>query len=842
MCDSDDSIQMAPVDKGDVLSPSTGDATREMKSTTSDSNNAESPLPKLEQSSTDCDSSNRVGLSKCDVSPSQNSSQSQSDNEVEETQADSTPSRHINDTSSHTSPVPVSPVSEVNAESDDKSLLPNQSPTPSAPKVPHFTVTPLPNSSKGTEVTTTTSQDRRVGAPLPAPPKAGEGAVRVFSTPTVTRAQSISDHRRSQSCAVDYTSLSTPRRNPFDCNVDAVDLPLSAPAPRTRCSTWSSPISGDTSGFFTREGNSPTNCSLEVQYQSHPCGSEILSPTPVVPPGRDAVMLGVEQLERQQAEREARKAAEMPQLSDRPSGSANSRDVRVGGNIPATSFPGSFDIFNGGAVAPAPRAPLPPPYPQNREDIDESNDGGADKTSRHSSLSRFLTPLRLRGYSNNSDDLNLSRKGHSSEMPGPVDASDEEENIWRNHAKPLVYGYLHKRTRNGVWQRRFFETDGESLTYYKTQKRSKLLATLDLVKVGEIAVVEADPTCCTFTIQVAGRPYYLKADDSATCKDWVINLNRVREARVQIGGIKLVTRNSEIIKDATIYASNRKHTDSAEYTARIVMIANRQRCHAIDNGDNDNCLKQMVITASTSDSPTGGQNYEVTPLCYRSVAQDTCQQGTTNDTTTPSTNHAPSLSRATGVVDIVEKHTPVGVRPPAPARIGVSLRSPRLSGHLPPEIYARWRKPRSNFTDVRGRLRRFLLWVSKVRCYPRGSSSMGSLGSHSFDGSEKYRNVNISQTNSTTVVDFGGASDLSSVSGARHASEVDTEDSRKKHSAWVDKEQQLQREGSVSSQTSSFQGVNVPIKIMKRKKSLPPKHVTGDNLGNTVDETTRTLS
>lgn len=50
--------------------------------------------------------------------------------------------------------------------------------------------------------------------------------------------------------------------------------------------------------------------------------------------------------------------------------------------------------------------------------------------------------------------------------------------------KPLIYGYLHKLGRNGHWQKRFFETNGERLTYYKSVKRTKVLATLDLCKVS----------------------------------------------------------------------------------------------------------------------------------------------------------------------------------------------------------------------------------------------------------------------------------------------------------------------------------------------------------------------
>ena len=59
-----------------------------------------------------------------------------------------------------------------------------------------------------------------------------------------------------------------------------------------------------------------------------------------------------------------------------------------------------------------------------------------------------------------------------------------EPNLDVGEARPLVYGYLHKLGRNGHWQHRFFETDGERLTYYKDVKRTNVLATLDLCKVN----------------------------------------------------------------------------------------------------------------------------------------------------------------------------------------------------------------------------------------------------------------------------------------------------------------------------------------------------------------------
>ena len=64
--------------------------------------------------------------------------------------------------------------------------------------------------------------------------------------------------------------------------------------------------------------------------------------------------------------------------------------------------------------------------------------------------------------------------------------------------KPLIYGYLHKLGRNGHWQKRFFETNGERLTYYKSVKRTKVLATLDLCKVSKPFVVHI--MCSTYRL------------------------------------------------------------------------------------------------------------------------------------------------------------------------------------------------------------------------------------------------------------------------------------------------------------------------------------------------------
>mmetsp|Transcript_19527 Transcript_19527/g.30084 ORF Transcript_19527/g.30084 Transcript_19527/m.30084 type:complete len:462 (-) Transcript_19527:215-1600(-) len=137
----------------------------------------------------------------------------------------------------------------------------------------------------------------------------------------------------------------------------------------------------------------------------------------------------------------------------------------------------------------------------------------------------------------------------------------------------LIDGYLEKLGRNGKWQVRWFETDGECLTYYKSSKRMKLLATLDLAKVGSIVIDSSDLNGCCFTINISERPYHLRAESKAACRDWVITLNRVKEARMQQGNVKLVASNQppDLLDE--------------HYTPRVVVVANRQRTRAVDDDD-----------------------------------------------------------------------------------------------------------------------------------------------------------------------------------------------------------------------------------------------------------------
>lgn len=186
--------------------------------------------------------------------------------------------------------------------------------------------------------------------------------------------------------------------------------------------------------------------------------------------------------------------------------------------------------------------------------------------------------------------LNSSDRRRSS---GDEGDDDDDDDLLES---ALIYGYLQKLGRNGKWQTRWFETDGECLTYYKSSKRSKLLATLDLAKVGSIVINHQDSNGTTFTINISARPYHLRADSMAACKDWVITLNRVKEARMHEGNVKLEVPSKNHPPDLLDH----------DYTPRVVVVANRQRTRAIDDEE----IQSWEKGATWSNNPANeGRNY-----------------------------------------------------------------------------------------------------------------------------------------------------------------------------------------------------------------------------------------
>jgi hypothetical protein len=91
------------------------------------------------------------------------------------------------------------------------------------------------------------------------------------------------------------------------------------------------------------------------------------------------------------------------------------------------------------------------------------------------------------------------------------------------------------------------------------------------LQVGAILIDEEDEKGQSFTIQVLGRLYLLRAESRSSCKDWVISLNRIKEARLQQGHIKLANPTHRTPVDLLDH-----HT-----APRVVIVANRERTRAV---------------------------------------------------------------------------------------------------------------------------------------------------------------------------------------------------------------------------------------------------------------------
>uniref|UniRef100_A0A7S4HXI2 PH domain-containing protein n=1 Tax=Odontella aurita TaxID=265563 RepID=A0A7S4HXI2_9STRA len=426
------------------------------------------------------------------------------------------------------------------------------------------------------------------------------------------------------------TPVLQPLRIPSVLTVGALPPHLSPPlvtsatATTTACSPASNPVSPSASmGGNQAAGTGPVACPSLPSL-----------PQPVA---QDGVVLGVEALERQQAELERKRlqAASDAQVAakaeaERQRVMAQAQHLeqmqREAAHAQAAVQHHQRSRTQSLAMAQAPPSSRLPPRststplmtgraeagPQDDDTAPSSTcpqpptgEGTRNHPRRTSSFGRFLkTPLKQLRQSSSfigeSEQGAPSTNKHGSEalVVPPKDTGGllEVEGLWQeDEVKPLVYGYLRKLGRNGQWQKRWFETDGMHLTYYKSRKRTKVLASLDLCHVGAIQIDNTDPSGCTFTIEVADRPYFLSATSEPLCKHWVINLNRVKEARCQVGGFQLVEPRFHHGDAAGADGTDRERTESDECMApRVVMVANRTRTRAMAPSETEDAMLEML--------------------------------------------------------------------------------------------------------------------------------------------------------------------------------------------------------------------------------------------------------
>jgi len=87
------------------------------------------------------------------------------------------------------------------------------------------------------------------------------------------------------------------------------------------------------------------------------------------------------------------------------------------------------------------------------------------------------------------------------------------------------------------WQKRYFETNGSFLTYYKSQKMTKLLAALSLPQVGGVTLVgpvdDARGPGAVFQLDLKDRSYVLRTTTLAEAENWVSVLIQLRDSAKQ---------------------------------------------------------------------------------------------------------------------------------------------------------------------------------------------------------------------------------------------------------------------------------------------------------------------
>jgi hypothetical protein len=117
-----------------------------------------------------------------------------------------------------------------------------------------------------------------------------------------------------------------------------------------------------------------------------------------------------------------------------------------------------------------------------------------------------------------------------------MDAPTHKSEYVHHTDESALSGYLYKKTRDNRWQKRWFETNGVYLTYYKSRKMEKLLAALSLPQVGDIRQIAEDNNekmAGLFTLDLNSRIYTLRAKTNDEASLWVSTLNKLRVEGIQ---------------------------------------------------------------------------------------------------------------------------------------------------------------------------------------------------------------------------------------------------------------------------------------------------------------------
>jgi len=336
---------------------------------------------------------------------------------------------------------------------------------------------------------------------------------------------------------------------------------------------------------------------------------------------KEAVILGLQALERQQEDLERKQQEELERKRATMRSSAVQRDNPFDASPQQHGNRYSQDPIYQGDIPSTVHLPGEEDSQKTLSSIHLENSARDRKGKR--SIVKFIRSS-LRGKKNTNRKLrnkadNCVKQDSGAQLS--INVNPYENDLAANNKstlsdKPIISGYLYKRGRQGKWQRRWFESDGRDLCYFKSDKRNKLLATLDLLNVGSVRMDDTDPAGCSFIIEVAGRNYYLCADSKDYAMDWVISMNRIREARMKIGNLRLITPLQNEIKVL-----------DEDYAPRVVILAGRKRSKGLGKEDFNKNLDDLNTGLTEALSPVSGASMVSSNVSSRHRVSEDGKQG-----------------------------------------------------------------------------------------------------------------------------------------------------------------------------------------------------------------------
>ncbi len=157
-------------------------------------------------------------------------------------------------------------------------------------------------------------------------------------------------------------------------------------------------------------------------------------------------------------------------------------------------------------------------------------------------------------------------------------------------------GYLMKKSTAGDWQKRWFTTNGYFLTYFKSQKMSKLLAALSLPQVGEISLIHSDPEGRTFQLDLRDRQYVLKGANAEEAKQWVETLIYLRD-----GGVSSEGKQTKEVKSASTTPAKSESGDFESNEVPTNVPSPKQLTNSVEGkfvktGSDESCTAGCVVS------------------------------------------------------------------------------------------------------------------------------------------------------------------------------------------------------------------------------------------------------